>query len=261
MIIGMDWLESFSPMQVHWQHKRLEIPYEGSTVLLQGESVEAPSKLLLQVCSLENTHDASTSAGIPAAIQSLLDEFDDLFQAPDSLPPSRQCNHSIPLIPGSQLFYICPYHYPLALKDEIERQVQEMLSQGLIQPSSSMFSSPVLLVKKKDLFYRFCVDFRKLNSMTVKSKYLVPVIDQLLDELHHASWFTKLDLRAGFHQILLQARDEHKTAFQTHLGHYEFRAMAFGLTGAPGTFQGAMNCTPAPGLRKFVLVFFDDILI
>jgi hypothetical protein len=190
-----------------------------------------------------------------------LDEFSDVFQPPDSLPPSRACNHAIPLIPGAQPFYIRPYRYPPALKDEIERQVKEMLSQGLIQPSTSLFSSPVLLVKKKDDSYRFCVDFRKLNSLTVKSKYLVPVIDQLLDELHQASWFSKLDLRASFHQILLQQGDEHKTTFQTHSGHYEFRAMAFGLTGAPGTFQGAMNATLAPGLRKFVIMFFDDILV
>ena len=139
--------------------------------------MDAPSQLLLQVCSMDSTPDTFSSAGLPPAIQFLLEEFTDLFQAPDSLPPSRPCNHSIPLISGSRPFYIHPYRYPPALKDEIERQVQEMLSQGLIQLSSSMFSSPVLLVKKKDLSYRFCVDFRKLNSMTVKSKYPIPVID------------------------------------------------------------------------------------
>jgi hypothetical protein len=80
-----------------------------------------------------------------------------------------------------------------------------------------------------------------------------------MDELAHTKWFSTLDLRAGFHQILLQPGEEHKTAFQTHLGHYEFRVMAFGLTSAPGTFQGAKNCTLAPRLRKFVLLFFDDI--
>lgn len=105
------------------------------------------------------------------------------------------------------------------------------------------------------------MDFRQLDALTVKSKFLVPIFDQLMDELANAKWFTTLDLRAGFHQILLQSGEEHKTAFQTHLGNYEFRVMSFGLTGAPGTFQGAMNSTLAPGLRKFVLVFFDDILV
>ena len=187
MIIGMDWLESFSPMQVHWQLKRLVIPYEGSSVLLQGESMDAPSQLILQVYSMDSTPNTFSSVGLPPAIQSLLNEFTDLFQAPDSLLPSHPCNYSIPLLPGSWPFYIHPYRYPPALKDEIERQVHKMMSQGLIQPSSIMFSSPVLLVKKKDLSYRFCVDFQKLNSMTVKSKYPVPVIDQLLDELTHAN--------------------------------------------------------------------------
>lgn len=136
-----------------------------------------------------------------------------------------------------------------------------MLSQGLIRPSSSLFSSPVLLVKKKDGTYRFCVDFRQLNTITAKSKFPVPVFDQLIDELANTSWFSTLDLPAGFHQILLQPGEEAKTAFQTYFGQYEFRVMAFGLTGAPGTLQGAMNTTLAPGLRKFVLVFFDDILV
>jgi len=156
---------------------------------------------------------------------------------------------------------IRPYRYPPKLKDELEKQVSEMLEQGIIQPSKSLFSSPVLLVPKKDGSYRFCVDFRQLNALTVKSKFPVPIFDQLMDELANAKWFSTLDLRAGFHQILLQSGEEHKIAFQTHLGSYEFRVMAFGLNGSPSTFQGAMNSTLAPGLRKFVLVFFDEILV
>lgn len=111
-----------------------------------------------------------------------------------------------------------------------------MLSQGLIQPSMSLFTSPVLLVQKKDGLFRFCVDFRQLNAITRKSESPVPVIDQLMDELAHAKWFSKLDLRARFHQILLEPGEEFKTTFQTHLGQYEFRVMAFRLIGAPGTF-------------------------
>jgi hypothetical protein len=156
---------------------------------------------------------------------------------------------------------IRPYRYPPALKTEIEKQIEDMLKKGIIQPSSSLFFSPILLVKKKDGTYRFCVDFRHLNGLTLKSKFPIPVSDQLMDEIGKASWFSNLDLRSGFHQILLKPGEEFKTAFQSHLGQYEFRVMAFGLSGAPGTFQGAMNATLAPGLRRFVIVFFDDILV
>jgi hypothetical protein len=95
----------------------------------------------------------------------------------------------------------------------------------------------------KDKSWCFCVDYRHLNALTVKCKYPVSVIDELLDELHGASWFSSLDLRASFHQILFRIGEEYKTTFQTHIGQYEFRMMAFGLTGAPGTFQKAMNTT------------------
>jgi hypothetical protein len=147
------------------------------------------------------------------------------------------------------------------MKDEVEAQLQDMLTKGIIQHSSSAFFSPMLLVKKKDKTWRFCVDYRHLNALTVKCKYPVPIIDELLDELHGATWFSSLDLRAGFHQIWLQQGEEYKIAFQTHMGHFEFRVMAFDLTRAPGTFQKAMNTTLAHLLRKCVLVFFDDILV
>ncbi|WVZ88489.1 hypothetical protein U9M48_035006 [Paspalum notatum var. saurae] len=191
----------------------------------------------------------------------LLESYAAVFDKPTGLPPARSCDHAIPLISGASPVHIRPYRYPPAVKDEIELQVGEMLHSGIIQHSNSAFSSPVLLVKKKDLSWRFCVDFRHLNAITVKTSYPVPIIEELLDELGQASWFTSLDLTAGYHQILLQPGEGPKTAFQTHTGHYEFRVMAFGLSGAPATFQKAMNSSLAPYLRKFVLVFFDDILI
>ncbi|XP_039811591.1 uncharacterized protein LOC120674480 [Panicum virgatum] len=262
IIICMDWLEAFSPMTVHWQQKWMQISYEGQSVLLQGELPVQLDNLLIQVCVLtDSVVQQSELSLLPLDIRLLVDQFGELFEEPSELPPSRACDHDIPLIPGARPVNIRPYRYPPALRDEIEKQVADMLQKGLMQPSSSSFSSPILLVKKKDGSYRFCVDFRHLNALTMKSKFPVSVFDQLMDELASASWFSNFDLWAGFHQILLKPGEEFKTAFQTHFGQFEFRVMAFGLTGAPGSFQGAMNAILAPGLRKFVIVFFDDILV
>lgn len=112
-----------------------------------------------------------------------------------------------------------PYRYAPTQKDEIERQIQEMLINGIIRPSQSPYASLVLLVKKKDGSWRFCVDYLQLINITVKNKYPLPVVNELLDELHGAACFTKLDMRSSYHQIRLLPADEAKTAFRTHNGH------------------------------------------
>ncbi|XP_026378255.1 uncharacterized protein LOC113272663 [Papaver somniferum] len=269
---GADWLKTLGDVLFNFSKLSISFKYKGKKITLQG-IVQHTSLLQMSGDTVKNFF-SSTSHGMvghlfsistptsppttPGILLPLLHEFDDIFQEPTQLPPQRNLDHKIPSQPKSTPINLRAYKCPYIQKGVVEQLVQEILQSGIIQPSNSPFASPILLVKKKDNTWRFCVDYRKLNSITVKDKFPIPIIEELLDELNGAIIFTIIDLRAGYHQIRVHLSDIFKTAFRTHQGHYEFKVMSFGLTNAPATFQALMNEIFQPALRKFILVFFDD---
>ena len=284
MVLGIQWLRTLG--LISWDFKQLTMKFtrQKEEVELKGLPIRrlkvlptCPTQKLLSgvahICLLQPMNMGNTASSnqlvqvsdpepIPGELQLLKEKFAGIFEEPYGLPPARgDFDHRIPLEPGSGAINIRPYRYPLKQKDIIEQLIEEMLKRGIIQTTTSPFASPVVLVGKKDGTWRLCVDYRELNRKTIKNKFPIPILDELIDELAGATVFSKLDLRAGYHQLRIHPNDVFKTAFKTHEGHYEFLVMPFGLTNAPSSFQGWMNAVFKPLLKKCVLVFFDDILV
>jgi hypothetical protein len=177
------------------------------------------------------------------------------------LPPLREVDFPIDLVPGAAPISRTPYRMAATELAELKRQLADLLAKGFIQPSASPWGAPVLFVKKKDGSLRLCIDYRQLNQVTVKNKYPLPRIDDLFDQLHGAAVFSKIDLRSGYYQLRVRSDDVPKTAFRTRYGHFEFLVMPFGLTNAPAAFMDLMNRVFQPYLDQFVIVFIDDILV
>ncbi|KAJ9536718.1 hypothetical protein OSB04_un000103 [Centaurea solstitialis] len=189
-------------------------------------------------------------------------EFPEVFpEELPGLPPPRQVEFHIDLVPGAGPVAKSLYRLAPSEMQELSSQLQELLDKGFIRPSSSPWGAPVLFVKKKDGSFRMCIDYRELNKITIKNRYPLPRIDDLFDQLQGATYFSKIDLRSGYHQMRVREEDIAKTAFRTRYGHYEFLVMPFGLTNAPAVFMDLMNRVCRPYLDKFVIVFIDDILI
>eukprot|EP00253_Pinus_taeda_P036594 PITA_36594 len=229
VVLGVEWLQSLEGKEVELRgivgKSGKIIRSNGMTKLLKKEQ----RGVITQLCSVEVP---TSKSSISPNLQKVLHNLSNVFENPKGISPICDHDHPIHLIPRIVPTNIRPYRYPYAQKSEIERMVAEMLEAGIIQPSQSYFSAPIVLVHKKDGSWNMCLVYRELNKLTIKDKFTILVIDGL----HGVIYFTKLDLRSGYHQIIMKTEDIMKTTFRTHEGHYEFLVMPFCLTNAPSTF-------------------------
>nr|GEV25005.1 putative reverse transcriptase domain-containing protein [Tanacetum cinerariifolium] len=228
VVIGMDWLSKYHA-KISCDEKVVRIPIDGETLIIRGDRIR---------------------------------EFPDIFPEDlPGLPPVRQVEFQINLIPGAASVARVPYRLAPSEMQELSDQLQELADRGFIRPCTSPWGAHVLFVKKKDGSFRMCIDYQELNKLTVKNRYPLPMIDDLLDQLQGSSIYSKINLRSGYHQLRLRHEDIPKTAFRTRYGQYEFQVMPFGLTNAPAVFMDLMNRVCKPYLDNFVIVFIVDILI
>ncbi|GJY09867.1 putative reverse transcriptase domain-containing protein [Tanacetum coccineum] len=279
VIIGMDWLRRCHAVIV-CDEKLVRVPYGNETLIFRGNesnngresrlaiiSCSKAQEYMAKGCQIFLAHISTKKEGDKSKGKQLNDvpivrDFPEVFPEDlPGLPLARPEEFQIDLIPGAVPVAQPPYRLAPSEMKELSEQLQELSNKGFIRPSSSPWGAPVLFIKNKDGSFKMCIDYRELNKLTVKNHYPIPRIDDLFDQLHGSSIYSKIDLRSGYHQPRVREQDIPKTAFQTRYGHYEFQVMSFGLTNAPAVFMDLMNRVCKPYLDKIIIVFIDDILI
>ncbi|KAK1647060.1 hypothetical protein QYE76_064865 [Lolium multiflorum] len=252
VILGMNWLEANGAL-IDCVNKIVSLKSpDGSRMIYQGDK-HTQIEVELQLNSMKEVN----LEDIP-----VVNKFQDVFPKElPGMPPDREIEFTINLIPGTAPIAKAPYKMgPKELK-ELKEQLDDLEQKGFIQESVSPWGSPVIFVDKRDGGRRMCGDYRNLNNVTIKNKYPLPRIQDLFDQVRGAGVFSKIDLRSGYHQIKIKKEDVPKTAFVSRYGHHEYLVVPFGLTNAPAIFMNLMNKIFMPYLDKFVIVFIDDILI
>src|ERR1044072_4851987 len=257
VVLGMDWLKAnYVHINCYDNTVRFSsLAEEDQTMLVSTKQLKEFMKdetsvfLLMATLSVESQ---SVIANFPVVC-----DFPEVF--PDeipSAPPEREVEFSVDLVPGTRPISMAPYRMSASELAELKSQLEDLLEKKFVRPSVSPWGAPVLLVKKKDGSMRLCIDYRQLNKVTIKNRYPLPRIDDLMDRLVGARMFSKIDLRSGYHQIRVKEEDVQKTAFRTRYGHYEYSVMPFGVTNAPGVFMEYMNHIFHLYFDFFVVVFF-----
>lgn len=279
-ILGKPWLFHANP-NINWRDNTMTFQYGSKTIIVNADSYETINNLSCHSVFISRQQLAKVSSNvelfaiyvneiepiekdvIKPDVAMMIQKFIDIFPKtlPNQLPPKRSIDHTIELTPGVEPPSRSIYRMSYEETNELKKQLEDLLKKGYIRPSTSPFGAPVLFVHKKDGTLRLCVDYRALNKITIKNRYPLPRIEDLMDRLVGAKYFTKIDLYSGYHQIRIKEEDIHKTAFRTRYGHYEFLVLPFGLTNAPATFMTLMNDIFREFLDQFVIVYLDDILI